>query len=231
LDQLKDEFIGLVSHELRSPLTVIIGAVHTALTEWERLSAGESRQLLQDAASEADSLSHLLGNLLELSRVQADRLVLYVEPTHIGHIIENLLDKMGGQYTDHQFLADLPEDLPPIPVDRLRVERVLHNLLENSVKYSPKGSQIKVSVKHETDRLVVGVQDQGSGISIPDQAMLFQPFQRLEDTMRAGIKGIGLGLLVCRRLVEAHGGRIWLESEPGQGTTFFFTLPLGQIAS
>ena len=228
LDELKDEFIGLVSHELRSPLTVVIGAVNTALTEGERLSAEDTRQLLQDAAQEADSLSYLLGNLLELSRAQADRLVLYVESIHIGSVIEDLLQKMGRRYTSHRFIADLPKDLPPIPADRLRVERILHNLLENAVKYSPAGSEIRVFAKHERGRLAIGVQDQGIGISSENQAMLFKPFQRLEDTMRAGIKGIGLGLLVCRRLVEAHGGRIWLESEPGHGTTLFFTLPSGQ---
>jgi signal transduction histidine kinase len=231
LDQLKDEFIGLVSHELRSPLTVVIGAVNTALTEGERLSADDKRQLLQDASQEAESLSHLLGNLLELSRAQADRLVLYVEPIRIDNIIEDLLEKMKVRYTEYRFLAKLPDDLPPVPADQLRVERILHNLLENAVKYSPQGSEILVLVKYEKDRLVVGVRDQGIGISIDDQAMLFQPFQRLEDSMRAGIKGIGLGLLVCRRLVEAHGGRIWLESEPGRGATFFFTLPSGQIAT
>ncbi len=227
LDQLKDEFIGLVSHELRSPLTVVIGAVNTALTEGKRLSEDDTRQLLQDAAQEADSLSYLLGNLLELSRAQADRLVLYVESMHIGSVIEELLQKMRARYPSHQFIANLPDDLPLIPADKLRVERILYNLLENAVKYSPAGSKIHVFVQPEKRKLAIGVRDEGIGISSENQAMLFQPFQRSEDAMRAGIKGIGLGLLVCRRLVEAHGGRIWLESEPGHGTTFFFTLPSG----
>lgn len=231
LDQLKDEFIGLVSHELRSPLTVVIGAVNTALTEAERLSPEETRQLLQDAASEADSLSHLLGNLLELSRVQADRLVLYVEPINIGNAVQDIVEKIRQRYPAHRFLTDLPKGLPPVHADQLRVERILHNLLENAVKYSPQGGEIRVSVRPEKERLVVDINDQGMGISAQDQAKLFEPFQRLEDSIGEGIKGIGLGLLVCRRLVEAHGGQIWVESEPGQGTTFFFTLPLGQTVT
>ena len=230
LDQLKDEFIGLVSHELRSPLTVVIGAVNTALTEGERLSAEETRQLLEDAASEAESLSHLLANLLELSRVQADRLFLHVEPISIENAIQNTIEQVRQQSLTCQFVIDLPKRLPLVPADQLRVERILYNLLENAVKYSPQGSEVRIFVKPEKERLVIGVSDQGIGISAEDQAKIFGLFQRLEDSAAAGVKGLGLGLLVCRRLVEAHGGRIWLESEPGQGTTFFFTLPFGHTS-
>ena len=110
----------------------------------------------------------------------------------------------------------------------LRLERILYNLLENAVKYSPQGGEIKVSVKPDKEQLVIGVSDQGVGISPADQAKLFAPFQRLEESRPGGARGVGLGLLVCQRLVEAHGGRIWVESEPGRGSTFFFTLPLNQ---
>jgi signal transduction histidine kinase len=107
----------------------------------------------------------------------------------------------------------------------LRLERILYNLLENAVKYLPQGSEIRVFAKRERERLVIGIADQGVGISLADQAKLFGPFQRLEQSRLDGVKGAGLGLLVCRRLVEAHGGRIWVESEPGRGSTFYFTLP------
>jgi PAS domain S-box-containing protein len=226
LDQLKDEFISLVSHELRSPLTVITGAVNTVLTEGARLSPEETHQLLNDAALEAESLSHLVGNLMELSRVQADRLFLYPEVVNIGKVIQDTIDEIKRQSSTHQFVVDIPRALPPVYVDQLRLERVLRNLMENAVKYSPQGGEIRISVRPEEEHLVIGVSDQGIGISVPDQARLFEPFQRLDDSRLAGIKGAGLGLLVCRRLVEAHGGRIWLESELGQGSTFFFTVPL-----
>ena len=228
LEQLKDEFIGLVSHELRSPLTVITGAVNTVLTEGERLSTEETRQLLQDAALEADSLSHLLGNLLELSRVQADRLFLFTEPISVKNVVQGTIEKVRRQSSVHQFLVDLPEELRFVDADQLRLERVLYNLLENAVKYSPRGGEIRISVKPEDEQLVIGVSDQGIGISLSDQAKLFGPFQRVEESKLEGVKGLGLGLLVSRRLVEAHGGRIWLESEPGRGSTFFFTLPLSR---
>ncbi len=224
IDEMKDEFVGLVSHELRSPLTVIIGALHTAISEGPRLSQKETRQLLEDAAVEAEQLSHLVGNLLELSRAQSNRLLLHVEPINMAKAVHKVIGSVQRQSSKHKFIVDLPRKLPPVSADQLRLERILYNLLENSVKYSPEGSEITVSAKRDAGHLVVSVSDQGPGISKEDQAKLFKPFQQLGNPMLDHTKGAGLGLLVCRRLVEAHGGRIWVESEPGHGASFHFTL-------
>jgi len=107
----------------------------------------------------------------------------------------------------------------------LRIERILYNFLDNAAKYSPPGSQIKVSVNTEPERLVIGVNDRGKGLSSSEQARIFGPFQRLENKRPDQARGAGLGLMVCRRLVEAHGGEIWVESKKGRGSTFFFSLP------
>jgi PAS domain S-box-containing protein len=230
LDQLKDDFIGLVSHELRSPMTVITGAINTVLTEAERLSPEETHQLLKDAAAESETLSNLLSNLLELSRVQAQRLVLHSEAIDAKRVIQEAVDKIKRQSATHKFVINLPRRLPPVEADPLRLERVLYNLLENAVKYSPAGGEVRVSAKPDGEQLVIGVSDDGIGISPADQEKLFGPFQRLEKSP-SGVRGVGLGLMVCRRLVEAHGGQIWVESEPGHGSTFFFTMPLSQIPS
>ncbi len=228
LGEMKDEFIGLVSHELRTPLTVIMGCLNTVLSEGARLSPEDTQQLLEDAAQETESLSHLLGNLLELSRAQAERLFLYTEPISIQNVIQETISKISRQSPAHQFSIDLPKGLPPVDADSLRLERILLNLLQNAVKYSPPGSQTRVFATEEKEHLVIGISDQGSGISPHDQAKLFRPFERLESSEPSRAKGIGLGLLVCKRLVEAHGGQIWVESEPGQGSTFFFTLPFSR---
>jgi PAS domain S-box-containing protein len=228
LDQLKDDFISLVSHELRSPMTVITGAINTLLTEAERLSPEESRQLLKDAALESELLSHLLGNLLELSRAQADRLFLHAEAIDVKRVIQDAVEGVKRQSSARQFVVSLPRKPPLVYADELRLERILYNLLENAVKYSPQGGKIRVSAKPEGEYLVIGVSDRGIGISPSEQAKLFAPFQRLEEFRPEGARGVGLGLLVCRRLVEAHGGKIWVESEPGHGSTFFFTMPLSQ---
>jgi PAS domain S-box-containing protein len=228
-EDLKDEFIGLVSHELRSPLTVIVGAVNTALDEFHHLSRQELYQLLQDASAEAESLSHLLGNLLELSRAQANRLFLHVEPISIEKTVQKVVAKMRHISSPaHQLVIDIPKRLPPVQADELRLERILYNLLENSIKYSPQGGVIGVFARRENDQLTVGINDQGIGISLKDQSQLFKPFHQVGEAKQGVSTGAGLGLLVCRRLVEAHGGRIWVESKPRQGSTFSFTLPTGK---
>ena len=231
LDELKDEFIGLVSHELRTPLTVIMGSLNTILTEGPRLSSTETQQLLQDATQETETLSHLLGNLLELSRAQAERLFLYTEPVSVPRVVQETVDKVKPLSSAHQFVVKLDKGLPLVYADPLRLERILYNLMENAVKYSPQGGKIRVSARPDRDHLVIGITDNGIGITPEDQARLFVPFQRLEPPVLNGVKGAGLGLLVCRRLVEAHGGEIWVESEPGQGSTFFFTLPMVEAAT
>jgi PAS domain S-box-containing protein len=225
IDQLKDEFVGLVSHELRTPLTVINGCLSTLLTEWDRLSASEVQQLLKDALLESESLSHLIENLLELSRAQAQQLSLYSELIDVRGLIRETLTKIKRQCTAHRFVTSIPDKLPSINGDPLRIERILYNLLDNAAKYSPSGSQIKILINAEPDRLVIGVSDHGKGLSSSEQAKIFGPFQRLENSRPDEARGAGLGLMVCRRLVEAHGGEVWVESKKGKGSTFFFSLP------
>jgi len=225
LEQLKDEFIGLVSHELRTPLTIIGGCLSTLLTEWNRLSPNEVQQLLKDALLESESLSHLIENLLELSRAQAQQLSLYSEPTDVKTLVKEALSKIKRQAPSHRFVTSFPDKLQLINADPLRIERILYNLLDNAAKYSPPGSQIKVSANAEPERLVIGVSDRGKGLSSSEQARIFGPFQRLENNRPDQARGAGLGLMVCRRLVEAHGGEIWVESKKGRGSTFFFSLP------
>ena len=225
LNKLKDEFIGMVSHELRAPLTVIMGSLNTLLSEGIGLTERETRHLIQNAALEADTLSHILGNLLELSRIQAGRLTLHVELVKADIVAKNAIERVMDQCSTHKLSIDFPDGLPPINVDPLRLERILYNLLDNAVKYSPPGSEVRVSAVQERDCMTICVSDQGAGIPVADQAKIFGAFERLERPEINGVRGTGLGLLVCRRLVEAHGGNIWVKSTPGQGSSFFFTLP------
>lgn len=230
VEDLKDTFIGMVSHELRTPLTVISGCLSTILTEWDRLSSSEIHQLLRDAVLESESLSHLIENLLELSRFQAQQLTLYVEPVNVRVLVTDTINKIKRQAQSYRFAASIPVNLMLEHADPLRIERILYNLLENATKYSPSGSQIKVSAMLEPERLVISVRDQGRGLSVSEQTKLFTPFWRLEETQNNLVKGAGLGLVVCRVLVEAHGGEIWVESKKGKGSTFYFSLPAEKSA-
>ena len=222
IDMMKDEFIGLVSHELRTPLTVITGSLRTAMSEG--MSPEDMRELIQNAAEGADSLAAILENMLELSRYQAGRLQLRVELVSIGDLVKSVIEKLKGQGVSHQFLMGVPRDLPPVEADSMRVERILYNLLENATKYSPEGSKIGVFARTEGDFVVTGVTDQGSGISPHDQTRLFGLFQQLK-TPLLPTRGAGLGLVVCKRLVEAQGGWIKVDSQLGKGSTFSFGLP------
>jgi PAS domain S-box-containing protein len=223
IDKMKDEFISLVSHELRTPMTVINGSLRTAMSEG--ISPGDKRVLLQNAVVSAGSLSAILENMLELSRHQAGRLQLRKEPISIPVIAKRIIDTLKAGGAGQKFLADFPDDLPLVEADLVRVERILYNLLENATKYSPEESEIKVSARSDKGFVITGVADQGKGISPDDQGRLFDLFERLEEGARS-TQGLGLGLVVCKRLVEAQSGHIWVESEMGKGSTFYFTLPI-----
>ncbi|MFC1934460.1 ATP-binding protein [Chloroflexota bacterium] len=228
LDRLKDEFIGMVSHELSRPLTVITGCLNTVLDEATNLSGHERSHLLRNAALEADALTHLLGNLLELARIQAEKLILHNESIETQIVARSVVERITEQYPTHKYSLDFPAGLPPVDADPVRLERILYNLLDNARKYSQEGSEVRVFAKPDKDNLIMGVSDQGVGIATSDHEKIFGAFERLEHIGFKQTKGIGLGLLVCRRLVEAHNGRIWLESASGKGSTFSFTLPLNR---
>ena len=223
VEKMKDEFISLVSHELRTPLTVIIGSLRTAMSEG--ISPQEMRELIENAVAGAASLAVILENMLELSRYQVGRLQLQAEPVSIRGTAQSVIDKLKGQGASQRFLTDFPSDLPPIEADPVRVERILYNLLENAVKYSPDQSEIKVFARIDKDFVITGVTDQGEGISPNDQDKLFELFQQLGTGSRP-TRGVGLGLVVCKRLAEAQGGWIKVNSELGRGSTFSFALPI-----
>jgi len=222
-ESLKDEFLGIVSHELRTPVTVVLGALKVAHSEGIR--SEDAADLVREAEAAAEHLAKLLENMLELSRFQADRLQLAAQRLDPGAAAETAVAKVHARAAGHRFTVSVEPGLPPVEADPLRLQLVLRNLLDNAVKYAPESSEIRVTVRRDDGTVLLSVADQGPGIHPAEQAKLFRQFERLRQ--EAGRKpGLGLGLLVCRRLVEAHGGRIWVESQPGRGTTLSFTLPL-----
>lgn len=230
-EELKEEFLAMVSHEMKTPLTVLLGGLHTVLTESDSLSQNERNGLIKDAYLEAESLSNLVSNLLEMTRLQAGRLVLRAEPVNVRQLLENMVARAKDQHPRHKFFVEVTGRLPYIAADKTQLERIVFNLLDNAAKYSREGSTVKVLGKIHGNELVICVSDTGEGISPDDQVRLFAPFERLGRGSGGNAGGTGLGLVLCRRLVEAHGGRIWVESELGKGSTFYFTLPLNKQAS
>ncbi len=226
---LKDEFIGMVSHELKTPLTVVMGALLTARAKG--ISETEAQELLEDAIGGSETLASIVENLLELSRSQANRLELHTEQTDVIQIARDVIQKLQSKSAIHRLTIDLPERTPTVVVDPVRVERILFNLVENAIKYSPKGGEVRISAELKDNELTVCISDQGPGISSDDRKKLFQSFEQLAINNRHAMQGVGLGLKVCRTLVEAHGGRIWVESELGKGSSFYFTLPTKDITA
>jgi PAS domain S-box-containing protein len=225
IETIKDDFIGMVSHEFQTPLTVISGCLNTVLTEKKRLPPEDVEQLLNDASIETDMLSHLLGNLLDMSKYNAGKLILNIENISIKTIINRLVKKFGQRYDKHRFTVKMAVEDYKVRADSLRIERILYNLLENAVKYSPDGGTIKVATQLQDDFLVVSVADKGIGISKNSQKKLFSAFSHL--TSKDMItRGMGMDLLLCKNLVEIQGGHIWLKSRLNYGSTFYFSLPL-----
>ena len=223
LDQAKDEFISLVAHELRTPLTVVLGSLKTAKTPG--LTPQDIESLVENAIEGGESIDAIIQNLVELSRAQSGRLNLAARNVRVRDIIPLVLDKVHLQYPRHIFNITVPEQSYAVAVDPIRIERVIYNLVENAAKYSPEGSEITVSLACRDSEIVLSVADHGIGFPRERQSELFEPFRRLVSQSEYA-KGLGLGLVVCKRLVEAHGGRIWVESKLGQGSTFFFSISL-----
>jgi PAS domain S-box-containing protein len=221
LERAKDEFIGLVSHELRNPLTVVLGSMQTALAPG--MSEKDMRYLVENAVEGAVSMEQIIGNLLELSRAQANRLKLSMEDVDLKALSRKTVERMKHAYPLHQF-SIRAAGIREVKADAVRIERILYNLIDNAAKYSPPGSEIKLEIASRADGVSVSVTDQGIGIPANRIKELFEPFSRLVDQTES-TKGLGLGLVVVKRLVEAHDGKISVESKKGKGSTFSFTLP------
>jgi len=227
-DRLRSEFISSVSHELRTPLTLIKGYSTSLLREnvkWDRESQREFLQIIDD---KTDELRDLIDKLLQSAKLEAGALKLEKEPVLMPRLVEKVVEDLTSRGKNHRFALKFPAPFPVVEADARAVEQVLRNLVENAIKYSPYGTEIVIGGEVKDGQVVVRVSDSGRGIPKEHQDRVFERFYRGDSTMTQGIHGSGLGLFICEGHVEAHGGSIWLESSPGAGSTFFFSLPLGE---
>ena len=227
LERLRAEFLGMVSHELRGPLTSIKGSAATALRASVPLDPAETRQFFRIIEEQADHMRDLISNLLDLTRIEAGTLSIAPEQTDVAILIDQARNAfLSGGYRN-SIEVDLAPDLPPVRSDTQRIVQVLHNLLTNASKFSHEWSPIRVTATPEDLYVAVSITDGGRGISADRLPHLFRKFSRIDGDdrdERAG--GYGLGLAICKGIVEAHGGRIWAESDGhGRGTRFTFTIP------
>ena len=226
LDEMKSQLLSTVSHELRTPLASIKGFATTLLREDVQWDERSRREFLSIIDEESDRLSELISNLLDMSRIEAGTLRVEPEPTDLRPIIDETVAAFQVMTHDHQLQASTPPSLPLVMADPRRIRQVLRNLVDNAVKYSPQGGPISITVQVSGDNLEISVADQGLGIELDHVGHIFDRFYQVDSASTRRIGGSGLGLSICRAIVEAHGGRIGARSQPGIGSTFCFTLPL-----
>ncbi len=234
-DRLKNVLLGSVTHDLRTPLASITAATSSLLEPGVQWSEVERREFLESIDRSADRLNRLVGNLLDLSRLEAGVAQPEKDWYPIGDAIATVLDRLDltGQTRDRRIVVDVADDVPLVPMDHGQIEQVLTNLLENAIKYSPVDSAIRVQarVMGSPPELETRVSDQGIGIPASELHAIFDKFYRVQHVRLPWASarpptGTGLGLAICNNIVRAHGGRIWAESTPDQGSTFIFTLPV-----
>ncbi len=228
-DELKSQLIANISHELRTPLAAIKGCATTLLQSGPRWDGVSRQEFLQIVDEQADKLRALIDNLLEMSRLDAGVLRLQRQPVWLSALVQKVINEARLQARGHRFELDLPADLPVVEADPLRIEQVLRNLLENAMRYSPHGGTVTVFGGAGPDEVKLAVRDEGIGIPPEHLDKIFDRFYQVDHPVVQAAGGSGLGLSICRGIVAAHGGRIWADSTPGQGSTFFFTLPLRPI--
>src|SRR6266516_5149625 len=224
-EEQRSTFISVISHELQTPIAIIKGYASTLARTDTTFDTEALRLRLMAIEEEADRLNKLVGNLLYASRIQAGGLQMDIAALDLGSLIEGVIRHLEASRPDVTIMVDLPANLPTVMADRDRIEEVLHDLLDNAVKYSPDKHEVMVACRATGDEVIVSVSDVGMGISLRDQEQIFDRFYRAADGKTSSMQGAGLGLYICRAIVEAHGGRIWVESALHEGSTFSFSLP------
>jgi two-component system sensor histidine kinase KdpD len=227
-DQLRAALLSSVSHDLRTPLSSIKASATSLLEEDVQWDEETRRSFALAIEQEADRLNRLVGNLLDMSRIEGGALKPEKEWYPIDELVHDVLGHMQPLLHDRTVLVDVPEDLPPVEVDYLQMDQVLTNLVENAVYYTPQQSPVELSAGVEGNTMIISVADRGPGIPLADREHIFDKFYRVLGHQRQTRAGSGLGLAVCKGLVEAHGGTIWVENRAGGGSVFRFTLPIGK---
>ena len=227
-EDLKQTLLSVISHELKTPVSIIKGYAGTLAREdanWDKETLADGLAVIEE---EADRLDRLINNLLEASRLQAGGVKLRLTYVDLADMAKTAVEKLQATTVKHTFVVDFPEDFPLIHGDAERLREALTNLIGNAIKYSPEGGSIKVGgMVGENNSVRLYVSDEGIGISPGDQERIFERFYRVDNRLARQTPGTGLGLFLVKAVIEAHGGQVWVESTPGQGSVFWMELPVG----
>ena len=226
VNHIRSVLLASVSHELQTPISIIKAYANTLARADARWSEETVRDKLKAIEEESDRLSRLVTRLLYTSRLEAGAISLNPMVIDLAKEAQRVALRLAETDETHEILVSFPGDFPPVMGDPEKIDQVLMNLIENAIKFSPQGGPVTVEGSVSGDEVFVAVADQGIGIGARDRDHLFDLFYRATDSTARQFPGTGLGLHICRNLVHAHGGRIWVDSEPGVGSRFTFTLPI-----
>jgi PAS domain S-box-containing protein len=229
VEQVKSDFVAAVSHELRTPLTSIYGFAETLLRQDAPFGDEERRIFLGYIASESERLTEIVDQLLNVARLDAGDLQVELGRIDVGSVVSEVVETAeAGGTNGHPFEIDLPDEPLAAEADPEKVRQVFTILVENALRYSPEGGKVTVGARRNADRVEVRVVDEGTGIPAAEREWIFRKFYRAESAARDGAAGTGLGLFIAKELVNAMGGRIWVDSAEGQGSSFAFELPVAR---
>ncbi len=228
-EHLRSEVMGILSHQLRMPLSAIRGYATALLLDEVEWSEKKRREFLQLIDEESDNIQAMITEILDSALIDLDQLVIERQPMRLQLVAHDVVQEMLRRTETHRPVIDFPPDFPIVEADPRWIKQVFRNILDNAIKYSPDGGLIVIKGEVRLTDVVISIADQGLGISPEDLIPLFEKFFRVKSTSNLNIAGTGLGLPIARIIVEAHGGRIWAESKLGQGTTIYFSLPLGEF--
>jgi two-component system sensor histidine kinase KdpD len=224
-ERLRETLLSSVSHDLRTPLAVITGAGTSLLAADVELPEATRRELVETIVDESQRLNRLVGNLLDMTRLESSALKIREEWHSLEEVLGAALRRLESRLTGRQVSVALPDDLPLLPLDDVLMEQVFHNLIDNALKYTPAGSPLEISAAIEGEQAIVELADRGPGVPPGEEESLFEKFHRLRREGEPG--GVGLGLAICRGILRAHGGEIRAANRPGGGAVFRLELPLG----
>jgi DNA-binding response OmpR family regulator/nitrogen-specific signal transduction histidine kinase len=233
LDRMKSEFVAVVSHEIRTPLTSVKGAVELLADDHYFKNSEQQVKLLTIAHANAERLLVLINDILDFSKLESASLPMNVERQRLEPIMTQAIQNLRTQLEERHIQLEtvVSPELPDLLFDAVRITQVLTNLLSNAIKFSPSGGRIEVTAEPREGVVRIGVRDQGEGIAPADLPKLFRKFSQIDSSATRKAGGTGLGLVICKGIVEQHGGQITVESTPGQGSTFYFTLPTAGAAA
>jgi signal transduction histidine kinase len=228
VENLRATFLSMLGHELQTPLSIIKGYTSTLTRsdgKWKKKTLSQGLHIIEE---ECDRLSKLVNRLLLASRIETGTLTLRKEAVQLPSLTAKIIRRFEPVTSIHTFEIAFAPDFPAVYADPELIEEVLSNLVDNAIKYSPEGGKIAITGKVNQEQVEITIADEGVGIPVREFEHIFERFHRVDSSFVQRIRGVGLGLYICKYIVEAHGGRIWVVSELGKGSQFTFTLPLQQ---